>query len=114
MKYNKNLKREDFEAWSSKKQKAYANSAYLAVKKIYLEELMDGETYFCHLCGGILTQMHHMWYRSGCPLWYYFQKKNLFPLCNCCHDKEHGQCPHKDFKEIIRSLKEEHKEWLKR
>ena len=42
---------------------------------------------------GALTETHHCWERAHCPLWYIFQKENLWPISKELHKIIHNKAP---------------------
>ncbi len=54
-------------------------------------EIYDNlESYVCPLCGKrTVSDPHHIWPRSQCPLWYVFQKENIRFICRECHRAIH-------------------------
>lgn len=83
------VKRDEFESWDSKKQRKYAERMYSIVRKELLSELRDMGI-FRDATGSLLTETHHCWERSHCPLWWIFQKENMLPISSAAHYAIHN------------------------
>lgn len=84
----KTMERAEFECLPSSKQKLVASQAYVMVSRKLMKETHDQDIYFD--LGGKLTETHHIWPRSHCPIWYTFNEDNLIPISGQLHYTVHS------------------------
>lgn len=94
--------RDEFESWSSAKQKKYAKIRYKAVRKELLQDCLENGK-FRDDTGGLISETHHCYSRAQSSLWWYFQRENLLPVSAETHYALHN-IPANKWTESVRSM----------
>jgi hypothetical protein len=83
------MTRKDFDCLKNKR--AYAERQYHVVSAMLMAELRENGVFSDGY--GRITEVHHIWMRSHCPLWYIFQPENLYPISAELHQVIHCKAP---------------------
>lgn len=114
------MTRSDFESLPSRKQRIYAERQYAIVSAMIFTECRENGIFSDDF--GQLSEIHHAWHRSHAPLWYLFQKENMFPISHDFHiGVIHGKAPsdmtpkereyYDHFQDVKEKLKQENKDY---
>jgi len=109
------MNRTDFESLSSREQRKVAEREYKAMSALIFAECREQGKFSDSY--GALSEIHHAWARSHVPLWYKFQRENMFPISQWLHYTIHFKAPsdmtpkereyYDHFQEVKDRLKEE-------
>jgi hypothetical protein len=83
------MTRNEFESLPSREQRKVAEREYKAMSALIFAECKENGIFSD--IGGQLTEIHHIWSRAKCPLWYVFQKENLMPISQALHFAIHNR-----------------------
>jgi len=112
------MTREQFESLPNRRK--VAEREYKTVSAMIFAECREKEIFSD--IGGQLTEIHHIWSKAHCPLWYIFQKENLVAISQRLHYAIHNraysdmteaeQDYYEYFKQVKDRLKQENTLWL--
>jgi hypothetical protein len=85
------MNRAEFESLPSHAQRKYAEKEYWKVSRAMLKECRENGPYSDPF--GVIVETHHCWSRAKCPLWFIFQKENLWPISKELHYVIHNKAP---------------------
>jgi hypothetical protein len=104
------MTRQEFESLPSHIQRKYAEREYSKVSKALLKDCRENGIFSDDF--GLLVETHHCWSRAHCPLWYVFQRENLWPISKELHKIIHDKAPsdmtplEKQYYDKIQQIKE--------
>jgi hypothetical protein len=76
---------------NTKRKRAFADKQYRVISHMKFLELRENGIYYDEF--GPLTEIHHVWERSHCPLWYTFQPENMVAVSRELHHAIHNVAP---------------------
>jgi hypothetical protein len=85
------MTRQEFESLSSREQRKVAEREYKSMSALIFSECKENGI-FSDIFGQF-SDIHHIWCRSQCPLWYVFQRENLVPISSRLHFIIHFYAP---------------------
>ena len=104
------MTRQDFESLSSREQRKVAEKEYSAMSALIFAECREQGNFSDGY--GALSEIHHAWPRSKAPLWYKFQRENMFPISQRLHYTIHFKAPsdmtpkEKEYYDYFREVKD--------